>query len=316
VTSWSLTEDGAFTISGDVIAEWLPANARASTPGAAHLEVRARVSGLERPAGGATLSLVDVGCWIDGGCATIRDDNGGIDGALALDERKGRVGGEPGAHLEPALTIATALLLGRLGRALVHAAAVVAPGGGAWLLVGDTHAGKSTTTATLVQAGWGWMADDQVVLARSDDGVVVEGWARTPNLDAEYVNGGISGRRMPSSFRSPPVRGTRPLAGVLLSAIDADRPTELGAATGGDAFAALVRQSPWLLADRASAPAIIALLGRASSSGAYQLRSGRDSYARPEVLTRHLAPLLARGATSVPGAPDADSERWREPGQA
>ena len=67
-------------------------------------------------------------------------------------------------ELQGALTLSSALLLGRIGRALIHAAAVVDPFDRGWLLVGDSHAGKTTTCATLISAGWRFVADDQVVL--------------------------------------------------------------------------------------------------------------------------------------------------------
>jgi hypothetical protein len=49
-------------------------------------------------------------------------------------------------------------------RLLVHAGSVVAPGGGAVLLVGTSGAGKSTTVATLVRAGWGFLSDELAVI--------------------------------------------------------------------------------------------------------------------------------------------------------
>src|SRR5207245_6776974 len=96
------------------------------------------------------------------------------------DTRRARLWVDPAPEPEAAgdvysmLTVATALLLAGLGRALVHAAAVVHPDGGAWLLVGDARSGKSTTCATLVSAGWGYLSDDQVVLEAREDGVQVD----------------------------------------------------------------------------------------------------------------------------------------------
>src|SRR3989441_8434802 len=93
------------------------------------------------------------------------------------------------------LTISAALLLARLERALVHAAAVVAPDGHAWLLAGDARSGKSTSCATLAAAGWGYVSDDQVVLAAREDGVEVEGWLRPFHLDRNGEGGEPTGER-------------------------------------------------------------------------------------------------------------------------
>src|SRR5213078_512204 len=46
----------------------------------------------------------------------------------------------------------------------------------------------------------------------------------------------------------------------------------------GNALARLVRQTPWLLACRRTAPAVLALLTRAVADGAFSLRLGRDTY--------------------------------------
>jgi hypothetical protein len=294
VTTWRLTADGAFTISGrgDALEGWLSKGSVEAPHGTAHLEILAAPLGLVPPAAPSTLSLLDVACWIHGDAALLHTPDGASDGSLDLGRHVGRVGAAPDAHLEPLLTIATALLLGRLGRALVHAAGVVAPGGDVWLLVGDTHAGKSTTTATLVRGGWGWIADDQVVLSSGAGGVIAEGWPRTPNLDADYAGGRIAGRRVPSEFAAPPVLGPQRIAGVLLPTITPDQSTSLAPATAADVFTALVRQSPWLLADREVAPAVTELLRRAASLPVHHLGLGRDSYARPEVLSRALAPLV------------------------
>ena len=295
MSAWRLTSDGAFTIAGEgpAFRSWLPQTAVIAPNGAAHLDLLAPL-GLIPPDGPATLSLLEVSAWIEGDAVRITEPDGARDGTIDLPAERGTVGASDGAHLEPLLTIATALLLGRLGRALVHAAAVVAPGGGVWLLAGDTHAGKSTTVATLVRGGWGWLADDQVVVRGTDGGLRVEGWPRTPNLDAGFLTGELTGRRgsaAPGSMRALPLVGEHPLAGILLPAIAADRPTAITKASSADAFAALVRQSPWVLADPGAAPALHSLLMRAAALPAAHLTLGRDSYARSETLIQVLGGL-------------------------
>jgi len=296
VSCWRLTSDGAFTIAGegDALQGWLPAGAVEAPVGPMHLDLAPAPLALGPIDAAPTLSLLEVGCWIEGDEATLRDPAGTLDGRLKLDAGRGTIGATRGAHIEPILTIATALLLGRRARALVHAAAVVAPSGGVWLLVGDTHAGKSTTVATLLQGGWGWLADDQVVLRDAGGRLVVEGWARQPNLDEGYRRGEITGRRVGverSAFGVAPLAGEHPLAGILLPRVDAASATALAPASSADTFAALVRQSPWLLADPAAAAALHALLVGAAGHRAARLALGRDSYGRGAVLAGLLRSL-------------------------
>jgi hypothetical protein len=179
---------------------------------------------------------------------------------------------------------------------------VVDPEGRAWLLVGDTHAGKTTTCVSLVSAGgWRFLADDQVVLRRGEDGsLVAQGWPRRAHLDEGYHDAVVTGTRGTVDLRTR--WGDRwmpraPLGGVLLPGVNADRPTSLTVAADAASFAALVRQSPWLMADPAMAGEVMALLRDAASQPAFALSLGRDSYARGDVLAERLAP--ARGASAL-----------------
>jgi hypothetical protein len=299
MSAYHLTSDGALTIegAGASLARWLPAGCGAGPRGRAHLVVESRPIGLHPPAGAPTLSLLDVTAWVDGDAVLLRSLDGRLDGALELAGSGGMLGIGDDAHPEPLLTIATALLLGRLGRALVHAAGVVAPDGRVWLLVGDTHAGKSTTVATLVRGGWGWLADDQVILRAAGQSATVEGWPRAPNLDAGYQRGEIEGRRVGNTLdaiAAPPLRGEHPLGGILLPAVAPSSPTTTRTATGADGLAALVRQSPWILADPVAAPTILALLQGAAGLPVAELRLGADSYGRPGPLLEALRPLVDR----------------------
>ena len=292
-----LTSDGTLSIEGDgtSLTHWLPAGCGTGPRGRAHLVVEPRPIGLAAPAHAPTLSLLDVGAWVEGDRVLLRASDGRLDGALELGGPGGMLGVAAEAHAEPLFTIATALLLGRLGRALVHAAGVVAPDGRVWLLAGDTHSGKSTTVATLVRGGWGWLADDQVILGATDAGVSVEGWPRAPNLDAGYAGGTITGRREGvalDAIAASPVRGEHPLGGILLPQVEPEGATALTPLGGADAFAALVRQSPWLLADVAMAAEIQRVLVAAAATPGARLQLGRDSYGVAERLLAALDPLV------------------------
>jgi hypothetical protein len=209
-----------------------------------------------------------------------------------------------GWEVYSACTLACALLLGRMERALVHAAAVADPDGGAWLLVGDAYAGKTTTCVNLVTAGWGYLSDDHVVLGRGGaGGVEVEGWPRAFHLDEGWAEGAPTGKRTtvdPRDRWAERWRPAAPLAGLLFPRVEAGRPTELAHQPAAAALAGLLRQSPWLLADRAAAPGVLALLKEAATHPARGLRLGLDTYGDPP----RLAGLVA-GVTGVATRPDA-----------
>ena len=293
-SNWRLTSDGEFTLAGPsaLIEKWLPIPRSAGPMGRAALAVSPSLIRVVPPLRPPLLRLLDVAAWVDADRLILRSP--AADGVVDLTSLRGEIGSEGNAFLEPLLTVAAALMLGRLGRALVHAACVVAPNGGAWLLAGDTHAGKSTTLATLVRAGWRWLADDQAIIRATDAGVVVEGWPRPVNLDTGYATGSVTGARTATTddLLGPPDGGEWPVAGVLLLSVNAERATEVRPASSADAFAALVRQSPWLLADAAAAPAISGLLAATAARPAGSIRLGRDTYGDPVSLLAALDPLI------------------------
>ncbi|HEX6940946.1 MAG TPA: hypothetical protein VF158_16125 [Longimicrobiales bacterium] len=210
----------------------------------------------------------------------------GVSRAAATAERP-----HPGIY--SALTVSAALLLNRMRRALLHGAAVVAPDGRAWLLVGDAFAGKTTTTVNLVAGGWAYLSDDHVVLGRGLDGLPsVEGWPRAFHLDRGYRSGITTGEREaidPADLGADRWRRSAPIAGALFPTVVADRPTRIAPIAPADALARLIRQSPWLLADRSVAGDVLALLSDIGSRPAFALRLGRDSYRDPVRLLSVLA---------------------------
>jgi hypothetical protein len=201
------------------------------------------------------------------------------------------------------LTLAAAFLLGRLERTLAHAGAVVAPDGRAWLLVGGTFSGKSSTCVSLIRGGWDYLADDNVVLGTGPDGTWVEGWPRRFNLDHGYAAGvsrGVRGRVEPDAFGPGRWRRAAPLGGLLFPRVEAERPTVLEPMSSVDALSGLLQQSPWLLADPGTAPGVLALLQRVARAPAFGLRLGNDSYRNPEQLQTVLAQAVERDGASSP----------------
>jgi hypothetical protein len=261
------------------------------------------------------MRLYDVRAWVPGGeeRAVLADLHGGIGARVELAGARAEVridagGGGPAARdVFATLTIAAALLLTRLRRALVHAAAVVAPGGGAWLLPGGSFNGKTTTCSTLIRGGWDYLCDDHVVLGLAPAGALLaEGWPRPFHLDLGYQAGvpeGVRARVDPDSFAPGRWRRTAPVAGLLFPRVEADLPTALSPLRPAAALGRLLRESPWLLADRAAAAPVLALLERTARLPAYELRLGRDCYRDETRLRAALAPALDRMEGRDPLAP-------------
>lgn len=309
-----LLHDGALRLEAapalrPLLGRWLPLLPYDATPadpsGAAiHVVPSTDSTPSPDPAPGAPplLRLGTVDAWVDGDAAALRGGAGCAGrAALAAGEASLAVPAtveDPDAvawDLYSMLTLSSALLLGRMGRALVHAAAVVAPGGGAWLLAGDTHAGKSTTAINLITAGWDFVSDDHVVLFRGPgDRVWVEGWPRRFHLDEGWESGAPGrprGEVDPHARWPGRWRRTAPLAGVLFPRVAAGEPTVIAATPAADALAGLLRQSPWLLADRAAAPTVLGLLHSACGHPAFALRLGLDTYRDTGRLLEVLRPL-------------------------
>jgi hypothetical protein len=447
--SFTLTHDGALTLRvapelTDAVNQWLPFSAhptRESSIGAT-IEVRKSTLAIDdyapvmnpSPYAHPTLRLGDVSAWVDDARAhVVLWSSRGLRGQIDLSVHKAciYVSTSTIRDLPAALTLTTALVFNRLGRALVHAAAVVPPSGAAWLLVGDSHAGKTTTTVNLSIAGWQYLSDDNIVLipgvhaeqaqgsaavngsasangaqgtqgtslscspmiksaenamsgavntvitgpagathnitngmetshgtlsgqnggmvgnlvngmtngitngmAQSMSGVVsggtisgviglnssltssgfrrtttpampytppaeriltAEGWPRTFHLDPGWRSGTPCGGRRedidPRALLAGRWRHRAPVAGLLFPTVVADAQTHLEPVSRGEALALLLRQSPWLLADRTTASGVLLLLTAAAELPAYRLTLGLDTYQDLDRLTRCLDPL-------------------------
>ena len=307
--AYSLLHDDALVVRANaglepLVAPWLPLHAaptNATRGDGALIEVVTSAGSDEQSGDAPLLQLDAVRAFAHDEAVALRGVSS-VRGAVALDARRATirvpVPGDPRAtgDVYSMLTLAAAFLLGRLGGALVHAGGVVDPDGRAWLLVGDTHAGKTTTCVSLVAAGWRYLADDQVVLRFSDAGdVEVEGWPRRAHLDEGWSDGIVTRTRGVVDLRAR--WGDRwmaraPLGGVLLPTVRAEEPTRVAAVDGATAFTALVRQSPWLLADRGTAAAVMPLLRAAASLNPRALVLGHDSYARGAVLAERLGTVV------------------------
>ncbi|HKG91135.1 MAG TPA: hypothetical protein VKA84_04565, partial [Gemmatimonadaceae bacterium] len=203
-------------------------------------------AGVRAPEGVRRTFVLDtIEAWVDDEARTVTMASvvSGAAGTIDLGARRATLGpGEPRAGVEIArvawdvysmLTASAALLLGRLGRALAHAGAVVTPGGRGWLLVGDAFAGKSTTCANLITAGWDYVSDDQGVLSRDESSssgsgggsLRIEGWPRTMHMDEAWERGEAPLRRRrdfdPAVLGPGRWRPDAPVAGMLFPRVEA-----------------------------------------------------------------------------------------------
>lgn len=304
--TFSLTADGALGITVEdgaarFAARWLPLGLSALTAAPRASIVVKPGATPEPPATIPTLNVGPVRGWMSDRYLILRGASAGGDVDLSSGRAVLRV--EPGsgdtgeADVYGMLTIAAGVLLAGLSRALIHGAAVVPPGDGAWVLIGDSGSGKSTTCATLCRAGWPFLSDDQVILSNADRGVTAEGWVRPFHLDRDWAQGERSGTR--AAFDAAKLfpgqrQVTAPLAGLLLPRIAATHSTALAPADPAEALAELIRQSPWVLLDRGAAPVVLDLLAAAASRcrPPHRLTLGADSYGSPDRMTSVFASIL------------------------
>ena len=299
-----ITRDGSLLLDVDAqlersLAPWVLL--RGSPPPAEDGRVVGRVYahvgallGIEVPRVPPTLRVGSVGVWLQAetGRAVLGATERDCAGAVDLDALQATVvtnsANESGSRLHAMLGLAVAMLLGRLGLALVSAAAVTPPdGNGAWLIVGADGAGTTTTVLRLVSAGWPFLALERAVLVQDgrDGGVAVDAWPEPAALETES----LGGLRIPSAA----------LRGVVLTRQAPREPTSLRPRPDLDVLGALEWASPWLRLDQAGASGVPRALRLGLQRPVFDLRLGLDSYASPGRLPAVLEALP--GAQRRPG---------------
>ncbi len=307
----ALLEDQSLILESQVecwplVRAWLPLNCEAAASTArprATLAVEiARSNAGPRSSGKGTLRVGSVRAHVDEHAARVRLVGAAeCWGWVDLDGLHASLQVPPGgpeavaADVYSMLTIASALLLGRSGRGLIHAGAIVAPERNAWLIVGDARSGKSTTCASLAITGCELLSDDQVVLTRSEEGVAVEGWLRPLHLDEGWPDGVPRGRRRtvhPAELTGEPRSRSVQLAGALFTSVVAAERTSVSVISAADAFTGMVRQSPWLMADRRAAESVVETLSSVARLSAYAVQLGLDTFSQPDRLRAVLDPVI------------------------
>lgn len=303
-TGVRLLHDGALELIVEpelesAVRPWLPAPPRArAVHGERHAWIQVGRDLPERPPrlNGHTLTAGRVIVWVDASAGTAYMESNAADcaGLVDLAGRTAILGADPAAPglaatMSMMLAVTSALLVGRLGRAMIHAGAVVDPlSGAAWLLIGDSRAGKSSTTATLVSAGWKYLSDDSITVFSDDEhGLAVDGWVQPFHLDSGWEEGVPTGYRRSmqlETFGEQAWQPTARIAGVFFPRVDADAPSVANLVSPADALSRIIRQSPWVMADSIVAPTTLLLLTALAQCRCAELRLGRDSFGKPERL--------------------------------
>jgi hypothetical protein len=251
--------------------------------------------GADLPPRPPTLRVGAVGVWLpqeSGGRAQLGAAARHFAGSVDLQARQATLvtDGSDAAtpQLHTALTLATALLLGRLGRALVQAAGLVQPGGRAWLLTNPEREGSLAAFARLTQAGWPGLATHRVVLRQDGESGAVAVVGLPERVGAAGTDAGWT-RHV----------GSAELAGVLVLRATPPEPTVLVRMAEADLLTALTPESPWLRLDRNGAAGVLRALQTGLRLPTFELRQGLDTYADPGRLAEVLEALPRGGAATA-----------------
>ena len=128
------------------------------------------------------------------------------------------------------------------------------------------------------------LSDDQVVLAPHEKTIVAEGWLRPLHLDEGWSDGVPRGERRtvhPSELAGGPHVKSATLAGAIFTSVAPDEATSMSAISAAEAFTGIVRQSPWLLADRRAAESVVQILSAVALLPCFALRLALDTFGKP-----------------------------------
>ena len=304
-TQYSLTTDDALQVRiapecMDQVAQWLPHSARPIASGSAPLLVDIT----SEPAFSRMLipdshsaHLEHTRCEVGGDHAAIYGE--GVTGRVDLANGRAELRLDNAAGLAAivsSLNFCVSLLLARCNRYLVHAAAVADARGSVWLLAGDSHAGKTTTTINLARAGWQLLSDDHIVIQRTAAGWIAEGWTRPMHVDAGWTEGRPVGYRiaMTPAMVGLTVLSSGRVGGVLLPRVAANAAsTTVTEAPSSAALSTLLRQTAWSLLDPSVASIALRDLAEIASLPAYTMVLAPDTFRDGERLISKMSEAMA-----------------------
>ena len=172
-----------------------------------------------------------------------------------------------------AASFAVCAALRRFGLFDLHSAGVVEPQSGKGvLIIGPSGSGKSKLTLQLVQSGWSYLSDDELLLSLKDGAVEARGFRSFFAIS----EAGAQFKRCFEPLGSERVDQANP--GVLLFiSLNGESRSQLSKLTQAETMMRLITACPWATYDRSVAGANLELLSAlARQARGFDLSAGRD----------------------------------------
>lgn len=172
-----------------------------------------------------------------------------------------------------AASFAVCAALRRFGLFDLHSAGVIDPvSGKAVLIIGPSGSGKSTLALQLVQSGWSYLSDDELLLSLRDGAVEARGFRRFFAVSA-------AGEQLKHCFE--PLgsnQATQAYPGFLLFiGLNGESRSQLRKLTQSETMMRLIRACPWATYDRSIASANLEVLSALVRQGdGFDLSAGCD----------------------------------------
>jgi len=169
-----------------------------------------------------------------------------------------------------AASFAVCAALRRYGLFDLHSAGVVESGNGV-LIIGPSGSGKSTLALQLVQAGWSYLSDDELLLSLEDGVVEARGFR-------SFFAVSEAGAEFKHCFEPEAKRAEQATPQALLFIhLNGQPRSELSKLTQAETMTRLLRACPWATYDRSIAGANLALLSTlARQASGFDLSAGSD----------------------------------------
>ncbi|HET6973458.1 MAG TPA: hypothetical protein VFH96_05500 [Pyrinomonadaceae bacterium] len=172
-----------------------------------------------------------------------------------------------------AASFAVCAALRRFGLFDLHSAGVVEPQSGkAVLIIGPSGSGKSTLALQLVQSGWSYLSDDELLLSLNDGAVEARGFRSFFAIS----EAGTQFKRCFEPLGLKRVELAYP-GFLLFISLNGESRSQLGKLTPAETMTRLITACPWATYDRSVAGANLELLSTlARQSRGFDLSAGRD----------------------------------------
>ena len=172
-----------------------------------------------------------------------------------------------------AASFAVCAALRRYGLFDLHSAGMIEPESGkAVLIIGPSGSGKSTLTLQLVQSGWSYLSDDELLLNLRDGVVEARGFRSFFAIS----EAGTQLKRCFEPLGSNRVDEAYP-GFLLFISLNGESRSQLGKLTQAETMTRLITACPWATYDRSVASVNLELLSAlARQARGFDLSAGRD----------------------------------------